>query len=474
MKILIFINKHKLSIFILMFIFTSVSLMMQHFVFQTNAYDLGIEAGTARNIVFNRSFYDPVMRMNLLGDHFEPALALVGLCFYLWDNAAVVILFQNICVFLGLLIAFLLAKSILKNEIKAILVTMILCFCYYLQATNRFPFHIEVLAFPIFLFMLLKLEEKSKSTLFLISLLSLALLTIKEDVSLTLSIFGLWVILFKKGKRLEGLSMFLIGAIGFYVIIKYIMPYFSDGVYTHLGRYTNLGQNPQEILHTLFLRPIVIVKNIFISEKITSILLLFAWFGFLPVLAPKYILAGLSPILYNIISCYPSQYRFEAHYSITLLPFLFYASVYGLYNLESVLHRITNIKVNALIKKLGVIWICLVLIAGVAVNAKYINPFLESKDLRQYYILEHKIKPLLPKNSNIIATSDLQPHFVNYMATMFTPHMDYPVDENTYFLLTSNTPWPWQIDEYNDCVAKIKQDNLIVYQDQKFLVIKQL
>lgn len=58
-------------IFSAFLLFTSIISALKHFAFYTNAYDTGIQAGVARNAAINGSFYDTVMDMNYLGDHFS-------------------------------------------------------------------------------------------------------------------------------------------------------------------------------------------------------------------------------------------------------------------------------------------------------------------------------------------------------------------------------------------------------------------
>ena len=477
MKILLFLKRHKLMVWISFFIFTSLSLLLQHFTFGTNAYDLGIEAGTARNIVFKHSFFDPVMNINLLGDHFEPLLALPGILFHLWDNAAVTILFQNICVFLSIFLAYFLAKHLLNNELKALLLTTIFTLCYYLQAANRFPFHIEMLAMPLFFILLILIETKrNRRTFIFIVLVSLIMCFIKEDIPLTVGFFGLWVLIFKRDKRLEGLLMFLIGISAFFVITVYLMPHFSNGVYTHLGRYSNLGNTPAEIIKTL-LRPDKVISNLITpSEKITQFLLLFAWFLFLPFFAPGYILAGFSPLFYNMISNFRSQYMFDFQYSISLLPFLFYGSIYGMKNLKLLFYKLKNkVKMVNIFKKICYLYICVVLIAGISVNFKYFNPLTHWRNLSLYTVLSQEIKPIIPIQSRIITIGELQPHFIEYdYATMLDPHTNLTeVKNNTYFiLLNDRIPWPWDEVKYKEYISKLREQSLVLFEKNSFLVMK--
>ncbi len=467
-----------------LFIFTSLPLVLRFFEFEgkTGAYDLGIQAGTARNIVFKHSFFDPVMNMNLLGDHFEPALALPGLLFYLWDSAAVTILFQNVCVFLSIYLGYVLAKKILHGELRALFITILFVFNSHLRDANLFPFHIEILAMPLF-FLLLVFIEQEKSTVnkLYILIISLLMCTIKEDVPLTLAVFGLWVLLFKKEKRPEGAMMLFVGMSAFLIISAVLMPYFSGGGYTHLGRYDNLGASRGEIIRTILFRPDKVLLNLVSPpEKVLFFSRLFKQFAFLPFLAPTYIFAGFSPLFYNMVSNCELQYQFGFQYSITLLPFLFYSSLYGLKNLRRVSARFGSHAAMKMMNRVFALFcILLVITLGYRYFGKYTDPFRDKNIQKLSYnsILEKTIKPKIPLSSKIYAVSHIQPHFIEYnYAGMFSPDLDFRQQpDNTFVILTKDEPWFPSLEQagkYNQAIIDLKKNLSPVYEDGYFIVVK--
>ncbi len=474
------LRDHKKGFFLSFFLFTSASLLLHHYSFMTNAFDLGIEAGVARSIVLKHSFFDTVMNMNLLGDHFEPALLLPGLLFTIWDSAAVTILFQNVCVFLSLYLAYRLAKHIVRSELKALIIAAFFALSYHLQDANRFPFHIEMAAMPLFLMLLWILEhERSATHIMSVCVISLLMCTIKEDVPLTLGVLGLWAMLFKRDKWPEGMIMAVIGLAGFFIIAKYAMPYFAGGHYTHLSRYAHLGSSPEEIIKTMVLRPDRVLASMATPpEKIYYLFKLLLQFALLPILSPVSLLAGFSPLFYNMITTYKYQYMFACQYSITVLPFLVYAASHGMNNLKGMRSRLPERRrLHEMFGTLGFTLSALVIAGGMFFHAgKYLTPLKgrNAKNIPLYYSLSRDIKTKIPVGSRVIAASELQPHFIEYdYAGMFSPGRDYlQVPGTSFFVLFANrVPWPWTKEDYELALASLRKNTTTFHEDREFLVL---
>jgi uncharacterized membrane protein len=470
-------KKVVIALFVFLFLFSTASLLINHFIFHTSAYDTGIEAGVARNIVFHGSFYDTVRNMNRLGDHFDPALAIPGVLFKIWDNAGVVFIFQNICAFASVILAYFLAKRILKNQLKALMLTLIYALNVYLGVANRFEFHIEFLSLPLTLLLLLVIEGNGRrlTNLAMIVPVSLLLLLVKEDWPLILAGLGLWVLLFKKSKRIEGLAMFAIGTAGFLTIMLYAMPHFSAGQYQYVARYSNLGSSPSQIVKTIFTNPKTVLVNLVtpFSKKATSVLSIWGSFLFLPVLAPVCLLAGFVGFFYNIISNYPPQYSFSYQYSIPVLAFLFYASIYGFKRLEAVsakwlanLRSPFNVAYGYII--VGIIVFALIFLFEYSITFEY------SSDLALNSALAHDIKPNLPKDARLMANLELQPHFIEYKyagAFNYTVKLNDLEQVDYVVIFIDRIPYSWDEASYNDFISTLKQKYTEVCEDKHFLLI---
>lgn len=469
-------------IFSAFLLFTSIISALKHFAFYTNAYDTGIQAGVARNAAINGSFYDTVMDINYLGDHFSPSLFLIGLLYYVWDSPAVALISQNIFIFIGVLIGFIIAKKTLELH-KAILISLLLLFNYYLTQANTYEFHIETtLGIPLLFTLIFLLEkEKKKFDIILVIIISLLSATVKEDIPLVVAFLGLWALIFRPQKRLEGFTMAIIGFVSFFIISKYLIPTFSNGEYTHIGRYSNLGQTPEEIVKTLLTRPDIIIYNLITPlSKIKHLLLLLMSFAFLPLLAPLTLLSGFAPIFYNSISNYQPQWSFGFHYSYSVIPFLFLSSIYGIKNIEKILEKIRDLKIlnkyYPTIRILPYSWIILILFISIIIStSKYIGDF---SKVGYYYQFEKEVKSRIPRNSKILAASNLQPHFIGYDYAGFLGVNEIWKTNKVEYIITWKTEIPWNFNEtwhninYYELINSLRKSWNVIYEDEKIIAFK--
>jgi uncharacterized membrane protein len=468
------LRKAVLILLAVSFIFTTFSLLARHYNFKTAAYDTGIQAGVARNIALKGSFYNEVMDINHLADHFAPALALPGLLFYIWDDAAVLFIFQNICIFLSIIIAFYLAREILKDDFQALLVSFLYAVNYYLIAINTTDYHIDTLAVPLLLILLLLVERnQTKRSLLIVGLVSTGMLLIKEDFPLTVAGLGVFVLLFRPGKRTSGLIMFLIGSIGFYLILNYFMPKATGTEYAHINYYNGLGASTSEVVKNILTRPDIVFKNLVTPpEKLLRPVLLLLSFLFLPILAPLEICTAAVPIFYQMVSSYRHQYMFHAHYPAPAIPFLFYASVYGFKRGREILQKIKDRgwnRARQLILAVGAGLLIASTVIFVSSYARYLVRF----DSQLYQTFESKVKPLIPRSSRVISSEYLQPHFVGYGRSCSLRNMDDVNSHPDYLVLyLRRKPLTMTEAAYMSFIAESRLHYEKLYEDSDFLVFR--
>ncbi|MCP4581867.1 MAG: DUF2079 domain-containing protein [candidate division Zixibacteria bacterium] len=463
-----------LTILIIAFMFTTFSHLARHFNFKTAAYDTGIQAGVARNLAFEGSFYNEVMEIDHRQDHFAPALALPGLLFYIWDNAAVVFIFQNICIFLSIILAYYLARKILKNELHALLLSFFYAVNYYLTAINNTDFHIDTLAVPLLLILLLLSEKRQTvQNLVLIALVSLAMLLIKEDLPLTVVGLGIFVMIFRKNRRAGGVFMLLIGGIGFYLIMNHFMLRPSGEDYIHINYYKGLGDSMAEAVKNILTRPDIVIKNLVTPpEKILRLFILLSSFMLLPIFAPIALCSAAAPLFYQLVSSYDHQYRFHAHYSAPAIPFLFYASVYGFKRAKTILLKLgengwSKTKNSVLI--IAAVMLALSAIITIGTYAKNIIRY----DHELYQTFETRVKPLIKPGSRVISTGPIQPHFIGYSESgrlWKTKDLDTDHDFVVISIRQRSLTLPDSV--YRNYMSQSKKQYETCYEDSSFMVFR--
>ena len=70
-----------ITYFLALFLYTTFALVLSHFALHTSSFDMGIQAGVARNAAFKGNFFSEAQNMDFLGDHFSPIAFVSGLFF---------------------------------------------------------------------------------------------------------------------------------------------------------------------------------------------------------------------------------------------------------------------------------------------------------------------------------------------------------------------------------------------------------
>lgn len=487
-----------------LFTYAGMALVANFPHFGNNAFDLGIQAGAARSSVFRHTFYTDAMNMNFMGDHFSPSLFLVGLAFLIWDNGAVSLVFQNLSLFFCVLIAYALAKEILKSRALAMLMAFLFMINPYFHWMNQYEFHAEVSFGPLILMLLLWTLEKfsfeKNSHWILLILLSLAGLTVKEDLPLVIGCFGFWWFASRPGKRFPGLYLGIVGAVGFLVTAKILIPHFSGGVYTHLPRYSNLGHSPEEILKTILTRPLYVYSQID-WDPVRNFMQTFVY---LPYFSPWTILSGFAPIFYNEVSSSGAQHIFFGQYSYPVTPFVFYAAVYGMRYLLPNPADPLRPGIFSPIKKIGdvfshfrdgifslrilILFVALALSVTTAIShwnntagfGGYAGKLkqLNAPDPRRESF-EKNVLPLLPPDVPVAAVGCLQPQFLKnvyhgYIGTDPGETRATLQKAKALVFVNDHAPWPWGEKDpgYWKFINSLKKEWPVLYEGTYHVVLK--
>jgi len=212
-------------------------------------------------------------------------------------------------------------------------------------------------------------------------------------------------------------------------------------------------------------------------DKVVHVILLLGSFLFLPLLAPTYLLAGLAGLFYNLISTYQPQYSFGFQYSLPLLPFLFYASIFGFKRLLNLIIK-WRLKFASLSKvAFGFIGTGMIVFIIIFLWSYTYWSFSDYKDMSAYISLTRDIKPVISQDSRIYTLDELQPHFIEYKYAGLLSRSKglYPSKlEGEFYLVlfVDRTPHQWDEAIYENHVIKLRADFIEVYENEYFLVLK--
>lgn len=298
---------------------------MQHQLFQNQAYDLGIFTNTLWNLSHGRGFWDNIVGMNNLGDHFSPVLILLVPFFRLFPSPLTLVFFQSLALALALVPLHALALRRLGSSSGALAVCALFLANPYLHKAHAFDFHPIVFAIPLFLWALAALDQGDTRKAFW---LAVSALIIREDAAL--GVFGLgWVLLLRDKKtRPAGALLMGVGFLWSVLIPTVVMPrWFGSGArnvffYSYLNPLgwkdgAQVLLHPWKIFHSVLADP----------GHYRALAAYFSSFAFLPLASPKLAPTWIFPILLGFFSDWPAMHSFEAHYSALSFPFLFYAAL---------------------------------------------------------------------------------------------------------------------------------------------------
>lgn len=280
------------------------------------------------------------------------------------------------------------------------------------------------LAVPFVAISMLAIEIKRPYVLFACTFF---ILLRKEHFGVMAVGFGiLWYIRNKSWK--PALALMLIGIMHSLIVLGVITPALSPtGDHPMLaGRYSWFGHSMGEIIGRLFTDPFSIIKVVMIDFKgIAYIVLLFAFFCGFPLLAPEFLLPGLADLAANMLSAVSMPRLIIAYHSVTLIPLLATAAIYGVKRLSLWQSRYT-----------------LTQLAGLAVILSFVGGYvfapLPLPGVRNFWAPAHflslpdprvqMIRSLVGENASVSAQANVGSHFSQRHKIYRYPNMAGQVD----------------------------------------------
>lgn len=392
---------------------------------------------------------------NILGDHFEPIMALISPIFWIWDDIKMLLLVQALVVCLGAWPIYAIAKEKLKSRFAGLAIGIAYLSFIGVQTAIEFDFHPLVFLAPILAFLYYFLEKKKYLWVYIFT--ALALLC-KEVASLYIFFFGIYAFFVKKEKK-AGLIMMGLGVLWFILVINVIIPYGFGRVYGHMSAYDALGDSAGGIIKTMITNPLYVVNILFYpGNKIDTWLSMFGSTGFLALLSPTTLILAIPMIGEKFLTTSKSScWTVWWHYSITITPILMISAINGIYNLKN---KFKNIDFNW-----SIFGSVIVIISTLTISFIYHNNpdrtapltrIFEKDFFKERQIVKDfkEVKDLIPKEASLATTDTLLPHLAHreevYRVHPTIPNVDYVL------INTAEGFWPWQ-----------KQDILRVTEEMK-------
>src|SRR5437773_1399680 len=152
----------------------------------------------------------------------------------------------------------------------------------------------------------------------------------KEYIHLTVALLGILVIWKYKLPRLG--TALLIGCLLWsFLAFKVIIPHFYPGVQAnnYWYRYEALGSSPGAAIANLVIHPWLLFTTFFTMDRFYYLISLVRSVGFLPLLAPEWLLPALPSLAVNLLSTDPLLYSGVYHYNAAIIPFVMVSAMHG-------------------------------------------------------------------------------------------------------------------------------------------------
>lgn len=364
---------------------------------------------------------------NLLGDHFHPILVLLAPLYWIWDSPVVLLIAQAFLTSLATLPIYLYAKNQL-NKKYAVLFVIIYAINPALLRMIYFDFHEIAFAVPLIAWALFLTTTKRWNLLYIPLLL---LLLVKEDISILVSFFGVYLLILKRYK--QGILIFLIGIVWFFFATKIAIPFFGS-TYNYWD-YAELGPNLPSSILAIIGHPVFVLSLLFlpVTKTLTLIKTLGVFLGF-EFLSPIIVLA-IPLILERMLSTNENYWLFNFHYGATLTPILVFATIDSLkrlYNMHFMKRRHAKYVIPIIITIIAVLSALLLVISPMNLVFKPSNYHLNQEERSGYETLA-----MIPAHASVCTTNHIAAHLGKHELHLLTAS-SITIESSCDYIITSS------------------------------------
>lgn len=306
--------------------------------FQYQEIDLAIFNQVFYNLSQNFDLYSSIQQQNYFGDHFSPFIFLLLPFYYLYLSPLTLLFLQTLFLGLSAIPVYLIAKTKLKNNNLALIISLIFLAYPALHSVNLYEFSLLSFA-PFFLFFTFYFLIKQRLLYFYIFIF-LSLL-IREDIAFIIALFGIYALI-KKSSLKWILPPILVSIIWFILSLKAISHFNPENHYKYLIHYSWLGDNLQEIIINFFIHFPQVILHFLSLENLVFIFYLFLPVLFLPIFGKLTLIFFIPPFLQFGLANSGFGGIFFTHYLALFIPFVFISAIYGISLMPSLIKRMQS------------------------------------------------------------------------------------------------------------------------------------
>jgi uncharacterized membrane protein len=312
---------------IVLFVGTFVWLAwLTHARFGTFGFDLGI---FDQGVWLLSRFQDPFVTIRglpLFGDHASYILLLVAPLYWIWADPRLLLLLQVVFLAIPAISVYLIGTRRLSSTLAGLAMAAAYLAFPALQWAAIWHFHPETLAAG---FLGLAALAADRQRWWQMAVWVALALLCKEDVGLVVAGFG--ALLWTTGHATVGRRTLAAGLGWFLLTALLLIPLTNGRPSPHLElNYGITGSGPSVVVDAVPTLAENVWRNVTTGKGDTYLLLIFAPFLGLPLLAPRWLLPVAPPVLLNLAATHGYQQEIRYQYLATAAPFLALAAIAGL------------------------------------------------------------------------------------------------------------------------------------------------
>lgn len=427
MNLLEKLSKWDWVVFFIVFLFAlagSIVSLGRYWQYEVFYYDFGVfDTAIWKVAHFQKPIIDHFIVAGKINfaDHFNPSIFLLSPLYWFTDKQEVLLIAQSLAVGLSGLVIYFIAKEVfkdVKSNIPVYWASLSILLSYFLfiglQNAVISDFHEVTIATLPFSLMFLSLIKKRIKWFLVFGLITLGF---KETLFLLGITLGIFLILFNRKLFKLGLGTIIFSLVYGLFVIKFLIPYFSGGVYVY-GE--NIVLEPARLATSFFDSPI----------KLDTMLKSFWSFSFMPVFSPTFwilILEDFGVRFYSAIG--DSRIQLGLHYNAILAVIMAVSSIYGLKFISSKLNR-KQFKLLLIVIVLNSIFLYKFIVHGPF--ALSYNPafYAHTKD---FEFLNRMVK-IVPRDASVMTQNNIASHFTHHK-NVWNLRMNYEELNPNYILI---------------------------------------
>jgi uncharacterized membrane protein len=424
--------------------------ILRHETFQSNAMDLGYTDQVVWNTLHGRfmrfsTYQDALIDLpldqfrrtdTLLAYHVELLLVPISLLYLIYDSPVTLLLLQTVVIGLGALPTFWLARERLGSGFAGLAFAAAYLLAPAVEGATLSDFHAVSLTTSFLLFAFYTLQARRFRFFFALSTL---IMLAKEDVPLLIVMIGLYAFFFLRERKVGAIAV-LMGLSWFWICTQVILPYhngLSSSPFLH--RLAIFGPTLKASVFNALRDPVLLLRWLRQPEIVTYLGGLVASAGFMSLLSP--VILGLSApvVALNVFSTWNWTYSEGAHYSASIIPFVFASAIYGLDFLACQLSERSPIPRRGAVNGLAVL---MLIVSGYHHYQIGISPLAKSYHaprMTDHHRLAREFMALIPPDAPLSTQSGLYPHLAHREKAYFFPAIN---DAEYVFLDVTGSSYP--------------------------------